>query len=40
VPTEVSDEQRELLLKLADSFGTPLSDDEKGLLGKIKDALG
>jgi molecular chaperone DnaJ len=40
VPTDLSDEQRELLLKLAESFGTPVSEDEKGLLGKIKDALG
>jgi molecular chaperone DnaJ len=40
VPTELSDEQRELLLQLAESFGTPVSEDEKGLLGKIKDALG
>jgi molecular chaperone DnaJ len=37
VPTELTDEQRELMKKLADSFGTPVSD--KGLLGKIKDAL-
>ena len=40
VPTDLSGEQRELLLQLAESFGTPVSDDEKGLLGKIKDALG
>ena len=40
VPTEITDEQRELLLKLAESFGTPVSEDEKGILGKIKDALG
>ncbi len=37
VPTELTDEQRELMKKLADSFGTPVSD--KGLLGKIKDVL-
>jgi molecular chaperone DnaJ len=40
VPTEITDEQRELLLKLAESFGTPVSEDDKGILGKIKDALG
>jgi molecular chaperone DnaJ len=38
-PTDLTDEQRELLLRLADSFGTPVADD-KGILGKIKDALG
>ena len=36
-PTELTDEQRELLKKLAETFGTPVAD--KGLLGKIKDAL-
>jgi molecular chaperone DnaJ len=41
VPTELTPEQRELLLKLAESFGTPVSEeDEKSILGKIKDALG
>jgi len=41
IPTDLSDEQRELLRRLADSFGTPVSDDgDKGILGKIKDALG
>jgi molecular chaperone DnaJ len=40
VPTDLSDEQRELLQKLAESFGTPVGQDDKGVLGKIKDALG
>ncbi len=41
VPTELTDEQRELLRRLAESFGTPVSSDgDKGILGKIKDALG
>ena len=39
VPTDLSDEQRELLHQLADSFGTPVGAD-KGLLDKLKDALG
>lgn len=38
IPADLTDEQRALLLQLAESFGTPI-DDEKGLLGKIKDAL-
>jgi molecular chaperone DnaJ len=38
VPADLTDEQRMLLLQLAESFGTPV-DDEKGLLGKIRDAL-
>jgi molecular chaperone DnaJ len=37
-PTELTDEQRELLKRLAESFGTPVSGD-KSLLGKIKGAL-
>jgi molecular chaperone DnaJ len=40
VPTGLTDEQRELLQRLAESFGTPVSEDRKGVLGKIKDALG
>jgi len=40
VPTDLTDEQRELLQKLAESFGTPVAEDHKGVLGKIKDALG
>ena len=40
VPTKLTEEQRELLLKLAESFGTPVSEDDKSILGKIKDALG
>lgn len=38
IPTELTDEQRELLKKLAESFGTPVAGD-RGLFGKIKDAL-
>ncbi len=40
VPKDLSDEQRELLEKLAESFGTPVGEDSRGVLGKIKDALG
>jgi molecular chaperone DnaJ len=40
VPTDLSEEQRDLLKKLADSFGTPVSDGKGGILGKIKDKLG
>jgi len=40
VPTDLSEEQRLLLRQLAESFGTPLQDGDKGILGKIKDALG
>ncbi len=39
VPTDLTDEQRALLHQLAESFGTPVGAD-KGLLGKLKDALG
>lgn len=40
-PTRLSDEQKRLLLELADSMGTPVKpQDEKGLLEKIRDALG
>jgi molecular chaperone DnaJ len=38
VPTELTEEQRDLLKKLAESLGTPIA-DEKGLLGKIKRTL-
>jgi molecular chaperone DnaJ len=37
-PTDLTDEQRQLLRQLAESMGTPVN--EKGLLNKIKDALG
>ncbi len=40
VPTDLTDEQRELLQRLAESFGTPAGEDHKGVLGKIKGALG
>jgi molecular chaperone DnaJ len=39
IPTDLTDEQRELLSRLADSFGTPVSTADKSILGKIKDAL-
>jgi molecular chaperone DnaJ len=39
VPTDLSDEQRELMHQLAESLGTPVGVD-KGLLTKLKDALG
>ncbi len=39
IPTELSEEQRVLLRQLAETFGTPVSNAEKGILGKIKDAL-
>jgi len=40
IPTELSEEQRQLLEQLAESFGTPSPDGDRGILGKIKDALG
>ena len=40
-PTRLSEEQKRLLLKLSESLGTPVTpQDEKGLLEKIRDALG
>ena len=38
-PTDLTEEQRVILKQLADSLGTPVNDD-KGLIGKIKDKLG
>ena len=38
-PTELTDEQRELLQQLAESFGTPVTNGDKGIFGKIKGAL-
>jgi molecular chaperone DnaJ len=38
-PKNLSEEQKRLLAELAESLGTPLSPDDKSLLGKIKDAL-
>ncbi|MBI2952945.1 MAG: molecular chaperone DnaJ [Chloroflexi bacterium] len=41
VPTQLTDEQRNLLMHLARSFGIRLARaDEKGFFGKAKDALG
>jgi len=39
-PTDLSEEQRDLLQRLAESFGTPVANGDKGIFGKIKDALG
>jgi molecular chaperone DnaJ len=40
VPTQLTAEQRQLLLELAQTMGAPAaSDGDKGILGKIKDAL-
>jgi molecular chaperone DnaJ len=40
-PTRLSDEQKQLLLQLAESLGIPVTpQDEKGLFEKIRDALG
>jgi molecular chaperone DnaJ len=38
-PTDLTDEQKDLLQKLAESFGTPVGNGDKGIFGKIKDAL-
>ncbi len=41
IPTRLSDEQKRLLLQLAESMGTTITpQDEKGIFDKIKDALG
>lgn len=39
-PKNLTDEQKELLARLAESMGTQLSPDDKGILNRIKDALG
>ncbi len=39
VPTRLSNEQRELFKKLAISFGEEINDDDKGFMGKVKDAF-
>ena len=39
IPTELTDDQRELMHQLAESLGTPLGNGDKGIFGKIKDAL-
>jgi len=38
-PKHLSQKQRALLAELAESMGTPVSEDDKGLLDRIKDAL-
>jgi len=41
IPTDLNDEQKRLLQQLAKSFGHDITPgDDKGLLGKFKDALG
>jgi molecular chaperone DnaJ len=35
-PTDLTDEQKELLHKLAESLGTPVGNGDKGIFGKIK----
>jgi molecular chaperone DnaJ len=41
VPKNLNDEQKRLLKDLAEAFGTPVrAQDDKGILGQIKDALG
>jgi molecular chaperone DnaJ len=35
-PTDLSEEQRELLRQLAASMGTPVENGDKGILGKIR----
>jgi molecular chaperone DnaJ len=39
VPTKLSKEQKELLIKLAESWGEPVDRASKGTLKKIKDAF-
>lgn len=39
-PTELNDEQRDLLRQLAQSFGVEVHEHGKGLFGRIKDAFG
>ena len=36
VPTDLTEEQRDLMRQLAESFGTPVKDGDKGLLGKLR----
>ena len=40
IPTNLTEEQRNLLMALAESLGTPSIEEGKGVLGKIKGALG
>lgn len=40
IPTNLTEEQRHLLVALAESLGTPRNEEGKGVLGKIKGALG
>ena len=40
IPTNLTEEQRHLLIALAESLGTPSNEEGKGVLGKIKGALG
>jgi molecular chaperone DnaJ len=38
-PTDLNEEQKELLRRLAETFETPVENGEKGFFGKVKDAL-
>ena len=40
IPTNLTEEQRHLLIALAESLGAPSNEERKGVLGKIKGALG
>jgi len=40
VPTNLNEEQRQLLRRLAETLGTPVAEEEKSILGRLKDALG
>ncbi len=40
IPSQLTDEQRALMDKLAKSFGIELNRDDKGFIGKVKGALG
>jgi len=39
-PTELTEEQRDLLRQLATAFGVRVHEQGRGFLGRIKDALG
>jgi hypothetical protein len=39
IPTDLSEEQRDLLRRLAETFDTPVENGDKSFMGKIKDAL-
>jgi molecular chaperone DnaJ len=39
-PKDLTPEQKQILAEFAESLGTPLSPEDKGILNRIKDALG